>query len=248
MIEKELFYKIADQNFRVFEIVNETDVEHLFSLYPDKEKIREELKSKLCVPCSDVKLPEKITVELYLLLTEFCLKNQISLLETCALFRVVSDVLDLFKKNLSQKDIYEQFKKSVLTFSMNRFSYQIGILKKETVYLITNFFVDVIYRKYYFLKYSLTKKVNIDLDTRELSLYELPKIDNLENATEILPRNAKNLRQYFESRRPKTELEQKIEMVLEFERERLDQKMEKIFEEQDVQFNQRADELLKKKK
>ena len=139
MIEKELFYKIADQNFRVFEIVNETDVEHLFSLYPDKEKIREELKSKLCVPCSDVKLPEKITVELYLLLTEFCLKNQISLLETCALFRVVSDVLDLFKKNLSQKDIYEQFKKSVLTFSMNRFSYQIGILKKETVYLITNF-------------------------------------------------------------------------------------------------------------
>ena len=100
MIEKELFYKIADQNFRVFEIVNETDVEHLFSLYPDKEKIREELKSKLCVPCSDVKLPEKITVELYLLLTEFCLKNQISLLETCALFRVVSDVLDLFKKNL----------------------------------------------------------------------------------------------------------------------------------------------------
>ena len=131
---------------------------------------------------------------------------------------------------------------------MNRFSYQIGILKKETVYLITNFFVDVIYRKYYFLKYSLTKKVNIDLDTRELSLYELPKIDNLENATEILPRNAKNLRQYFESRRPKTELEQKIEMVLEFERERLDQKMEKIFEEQDIQFNQRADELLKKKK
>ena len=98
------------------------------------------------------------------------------------------------------------------------------------------------------MKYSLTKKVNIDLDTRELSLYELPKIDNLENATEILPRNAKNLRQYFESRRPKTELEQKIEMVLEFERERLDQKMEKIFEEQDIQFNQRADELLKKKK
>ena len=120
MIEKELFYKIADQNFRVFEIVNETDVEHLFSLYPDKEKIREELKSKLCVPCSDVKLPEKITVELYLLLTEFCLKNQISLLETCALFRVVSDVLDLFKKNLSQKDIYEQFKKSVLTFSIGK--------------------------------------------------------------------------------------------------------------------------------
>ena len=98
------------------------------------------------------------------------------------------------------------------------------------------------------MKYCLTKKINIDLDTRELSLYELPRVNDLECATEILPRNAKNLRQYFESRRPKTELEQKIELVLEFERERLDQKMEKIFEEQDIAFNQRVDELLKKKK
>lgn len=248
MIEKELFYKIADQNFKVFEVAKEEDIQHLFELYPDKEKIREALTSILFNIDTKIQLPEKTTIELYLLLTEFCLKNNISLLETCALFRVVSDVLTLFKNNLSQNDIYDQFKKSVLTFSMNRFSYQIGILKKETVYLITNFFVDVIYRRYYFLKYCLTKKINIDLDTRELSLYELPRVNDLECATEILPRNAKNLRQYFESRRPKTELEQKIELVLEFERERLDQKMEKIFEEQDIAFNQRVDELLKKKK
>ena len=63
-----------------------------------------------------------------------------------------------------------------------------------------------------------------------------------------MPRNAKILRQYFESHRPKTELEQKIEMVLEFERDKLDKKMEKIFQEQDSDFNAKIEELLKKKK
>ena len=67
-------------------------------------------------------------------------------------------------------------------------------------------------------------------------------------ATEVLPRNSKILRQYFESRRPKTELEQKIEIVLDFERNRLDKQMEKIFAEQDEVFKNKVDELLKKKK
>ena len=107
MIEKELFYKIADQNFKVFEVAKEEDIQHLFELYPDKEKIREALTSILFNIDTKIQLPEKTTIELYLLLTEFCLKNNISLLETCALFRVVSDVLTLFKNNLSQNDIYE---------------------------------------------------------------------------------------------------------------------------------------------
>lgn len=248
MIEEELFYKIADQNFRVFAIVNEQEVDELFSLYPDKEKIRQTIQSKINLSSDEVGIAEKTTTEIYVLLTEFCLKNKISHLETCALFRVISDVLELFRQNKSQKEIYEQFKKSILTFSMDRFAYQIGILKKETIYLITNFFVDVIYRRYYLIIYCLTLKVNIDLDTKELSLYSLPKVDDLQNATEILPRNAKILRQYFESRRPKTELEQKIEMVIEFERERLDEEMEKVFVQQDEEFNKKADELLKKKK
>ena len=131
---------------------------------------------------------------------------------------------------------------------MNRFASQIGILKKETYYAMTNFFVDVIYRRFHMLHYSLTSKIDIDIDSRETISYNLPKVEDLSEGTEILPRNAKILRQYFESRRPKTELEQKIEIVLEFERDKLDQKMDKIFAEQDAVFNEKIDELLKKKK
>ena len=76
----------------------------------------------------------------------------------------------------------------------------------------------------------------------------MPKVEDLSLGNEIIPRNAKILRQYFESHRPKTELEQKIEMVLEFEREKLDKKMEKIFQEQDNDFNAKIEELFKKKK
>ena len=113
---------------------------------------------------------------------------------------------------------------------------------------MTNFFFDVIYRRFHMLHYTLTSKIDIDIDSREIISYNLPKVEDLSEGTEILPRNAKILRQYFESRRPKTELEQKIEIVLEFERDKLDQKMDKIFAEQDAEFNEKVDELLKKKK
>ena len=136
----------------------------------------------------------------------------------------------------------------MLTFAMNRFSMQIGILKKETIYLITNFFIEYIYKRYNMIHYCLTNKDSIVLETREAINYDLPKVEDLSQGMDILPRNAKILRQYFASHRPKTELEQKIEMVLEFERERLDKKMEKIFKEQDDDFNAKIEELFKKKK
>ena len=248
MIEKELFYKIADTNFHVFDVASEDDIKNMFSEYPDKERIRNLIKEKLNSNSITIDLPEKVTIELYLLLTEFCLKNKISLLETCSLFKILSDILILFRQNKTKKEVYEQFKKSVLTFSMNRFSNQIGILQKETVYKISNFFIDVIYKRYYMLHYSLTNEISTDLYTTELSTYSLPPVESLAEATEVLPRNSKILRQYFESRRPKTELEQKIEIVLDFERNRLDKQMEKIFAEQDEVFKNKVDELLKKKK
>lgn len=246
MIDKELFYKIASHNFNVFQVADEEDINILFSLYPDKEKIREQIKAKMGL--TELKLPQRVYVELYVLLTEFAVTNNVTPFETCAFFRVIFDVLEMIKLHYDKVRIYEKFKKSVLTFAMNRFFYQIGILEKDTVYLITNFFIDVIYKRFHLISYCLTEKQNIDLNTRELLQYTLPQVENLENAHEILPRNAKILRQYFESRRPKTELEQKIEMILEFERERLDAKMEEVFEEQDIVFNKKADELLKKKK
>ena len=247
MIEEKLFIKISDQNFHVFDIVSIKDIEMLQKIYPRKEMIRDLFKSKI-VKDNYITLPEKITIEIFLLLAEFCIQNKIEPLESCALFKIISDILQLFSKKLNKDEIYEKFKKFVLTFAMNRFSVQIGILKKETVYLITDFFIEVIHRRFNMIHYCLTNKDIITLETREAISYDLPKVEDLSLANEILPRNAKILRQYFESHRPKTELEQKIEMVLEFERDKLDKKIEKIFKEQDSDFNAKIEELLKKKK
>ncbi len=248
MIDEKLFLKIADKNFHVFDVVSIKDIEKIQKIYPRKEMIRDLIKSKIASGDIKIALPEKISVEIFLLLSEFCIKNNIDHLESCTLFKIISDILKLFAKKLNKKEIYENFKKFVLTFSMNRFSAQIGILKKETVYLITDFFIDVIYRRFNMIHYCLTNKDSITLQTRESISYDLPKVEDLSLGNEIIPRNAKILRQYFESHRPKTELEQKIEMVLEFEREKLDKKMEKIFQEQDNDFNAKIEELFKKKK
>lgn len=248
MIEKDLFYKIADTNFKTFEVAEEKDITEIYRLYPRKDMIRDIIKKKITQKDVPIELPEKITIEVYIQLVDFCIKNNIEELEACALFKIISDVLAVFRNNSTKKEVYEQFKKSILTFSMNRFSSQIGILKKETVYSFTDFFVDVIYKRYSLIHYCLTNKDFVSLETKKMTSYTLPDVDDLSKATEAIPRNVKILKQYFESTRPKTELEQKIEMVLEFEKERLDKKMETIFEEQDKEFNSKVDELLNKKK
>jgi hypothetical protein len=248
MIDEKLFIKISDTNFHVFDVTTIKDIEKIYKLYPRKEMIRDIMKEKIIAKYNKIELPEKITVEIFLLLSEFCFQNKVEPLEACALFKIISDVLNLIRKKRDKREIYENFKKFVLTFAMNRFSTQIGILQKETVYLITTFFIEYIYKRFNMIHYCLTNKDCITLETREASNYDLPKVEEISSGTEILPRNAKILRQYFESHRPKTELEQKIEMVLEFEREKLDKKMEKIFQEQDDEFNAKIEELFKKKK
>ena len=248
MINEDLFIKIAKTNFHIFDVTTIQDIETIYKLYPRKERIREIMKDKTTSKKNKLELPEKITIEIYLLLSEFCVNNKIEPLESCALFKIISDILELISQKKNKKEIYENFKKFVLTFAMNRFSKQIGILKKETIYLITTFFIDYIYKRFNMLHYCLTKKDKIILETKEATNYELPKVEDISLGSEIIPRNVKILRKYFESQRPKTELEQKIEMVLEFEREKLDKKMEKIFKEQDSDFNSKVEELLKKKK
>ena len=64
---------------------------------------------------------------------------------------------------------------------MNRFSKQIGVLKKETIYLITDFFIEYIYRRFNMIHYCLTSKENIVLETRESIDYNLPKVDDTGN-------------------------------------------------------------------
>ena len=248
MIDEKLFVKIADTNFHIFEVTTLKDIENINRIYPRKEMIRELMKEKVKSKYQKFELPEKTTVEIYLLLAEFIVQNKIESLEACALFKIISDVLNLIRNKREKKEIYENFTKFVLTFAMNRFSMQIGVLKKETIYLITDFFIEYIYKRFNMIHYCLTNKENIILETRESIDYNLPKVEDISTGNEIIPRNTKILRQYFESHRPKTELEQKIEMILEFERDKLDKKMEKIFEEQDNELNSKVEELLKKKK
>ena len=90
-------------------------------------------------------------------------------------FKNISDICILIRKKRNKQEIYENFKKFMLTFAMNRFSMQIGILKKETIYSFTNFFIEYIYKRYNMIHYCLTNKDSIVLETREALNYDLPK-------------------------------------------------------------------------
>ena len=158
MIDEKLFIKIADTNFHIFEVTSLKDIENIYRIYPRKEMIRDLLKEKVKTKFQKIELPEKTTIEIYLLLSEFIVKNKIESLEACALFKIISDVLNLIRKKRDKKEIYESFTKFVLTFAMNRFSMQIGVLKKETIYLITDFFIEYIYRRFNMIHYCLTCK------------------------------------------------------------------------------------------
>ena len=249
MIDEKLFLKIAENNFHIFEVFTEKEIEIMNKIYPRKDILRDFIKNKIVTDKEKkLELPEKIRIEMYLLLAEFCIKNKIEPLECCAIFKIISDTFNLIGNKKSKTEIFERLKKFLITFAMDRFSKQIGILKKQTVYLITDFFVDYIYKRFDLIHYCLTDKDNIILEKKEYINYTLPKVDDISTGIQSIPRNNKILRQYFESHRPKTELEQKIEMILEFEREKLDKKMEKIFQEQDSEFNTKVEELLFKKK
>ena len=194
MIDEKLFIKIAKTNFHIFDVTTIQDIETIYKLYPRKEMIREFMKNKIIPKNNKVELPEKIIIEMYLLLSEFCINNKIEPLEACALFKIISDLFELIKQNRNKFEIYENFKKFVLTFAMNRFSKQIGVLKKETVYLITTFFIEYIYKRFNMIHFCLTKKEKIILETKESINYDLPKVEdasiikpNLTSGTVVRP-------------------------------------------------------------
>ena len=104
------------------------------------------------------------------------------------------------------------------------------------------------YKRYELLTFLLTKKKFLQLENKELLEIRMPHVLDLDLAQECLPRSCKILKQYTENRKPKSELEQKIEAVLEFEREKLDDYLETKFEFQDEEFNKKVEEMMKKKK
>ena len=248
-MDNELLYKFAQNNFRVFSICNEDDVEYLNSIYKNKPKLRDEIKSMIDQN-GDMDLKTITTIELFCSLTEFIFEEckEITKIEICTLFLVFYEILELsFRKN-SKFQIFNFFKEKLIKFSVDRPPFQIGILSKSTIEKIADFFIENIFKRFEFIKYLLTNNKDIELFNTEIFEVHLPHVLSLEMASEILPRNVKFLKQYTENKKPKTELEQKIEQVLEFQRDILDKKMEEVFAVQDQIFNKKLEELIKRKK
>ena len=89
MIDEKLFIKIADTNFHIFEVTSLKDIETIYRIYPRKEMIREMMKEKVKSKYQKIELPEKTTIEIYLLLAEYIVQNKIEALEACALFKII---------------------------------------------------------------------------------------------------------------------------------------------------------------
>jgi hypothetical protein len=248
-MDNELLYKYARNNFQVFLICDENNIEYLNTTYKNKPKLREEIKNMIDQnEENDLKSTTKI--EMFCLLTEYIFEKcqGITKIEICTIYMIFYETLQLsFRKN-SKVKIFNFFKEKLIKFSVDKPPFQIGILSKSTIGKIADFFIENIFKRFEFIKYLLTNNKDIEIYNTEIFQMNLPHVLDLEMASEILPRNVKFLKQYTENKKPKTELEQKIEQVLEFQREILDKKMEEVFAVQDQNFNKKLDELLKKKK
>ena len=232
-------------HFKVFSFLKLEELEELKYIYPNRNNISIFLSEKINLSNS---LKDAVKLEIFILLTVFCFTNNLDNNEICCLFSIFDDILNLnFRKN-SKKEVFDEFKSKVIKCSMNRPPFQVGIFKKKSIELISTFYIDNIYCKHDLILYLTTKKVTIELNNKELFNYTLPHTLDLEMGEEILPRHHKILKQYTESKKLKSELEQKIDTVLDFERDRLDKNLEEKFKDQDNQFNKKLEEILSKKK
>lgn len=248
MTENEIFHKIAEKNFQVFSICSEDDVDFLRSIYKDKEKLYNSMKNMIMA--LDNKLKSITRVEIFCLLTEYLFDKckETTNIEICAIFSIYYDTLRLSLRKNKKKYIFNFYKNAIIKHAMDRPPYQIGILSKSTVEKMNDFFIENIYTKFEFLTYMLTKRKNVEIVNKELFEVKLPHILDLQMGTPVMPRSEKILKQYLENRKPKTDLEQKIEMIIEFERERLDKQVDDKFIEQDQVFSKKLEDLLSKKK
>ncbi len=244
--------KFVDR-FDSFLILKFEDIDILKSDLPEKKKIRSFLKKRFQTLYSrynlvDNELELDTKVEIFIILTELCLNNSIDDLEICTIFSIFWKTLDLCFRKYDRREVFDFYKTSLIRCSMDRPPHQINIFKKETLQLLSDFFIEKIYKKYELLRHLLTKKDNILIENLDMTISRLPHILDLSLGTEISSKSIKILKSYTQSRKAKTELDAKIEQVLDFEREILDKLLELKFAEQDQIFNKKLEELLTKKK
>ena len=245
--EREIFqfHKIAE-NFMVYLITNEEGIMEIKLIYQEKNKLHLVLRNLLQLTEKDIKTETKL--ELFSHLIKFSIEKNFDNVEICALLSIFWEIFNLNFLILTKRDVFVVFKNSMLRHSMDRPPYQIGVFKKLTLEIITDYYIDNIHKKYEHLKYLLTNLQNVEITQRNIFELRFPHVLNIDSGHECLPRSAKILRHYYENKKPKTDLEQKIEALVEFERERLEKRLDIKFTEQDDAFNKKVDEIMKKKK
>jgi hypothetical protein len=245
-------YQIAADNFNVFSFLRNRgeDIEKLRLCFKDRSRLRQTLKEIILINSnnSDNELELESKLELLCLLSELVFKNNFDELEICAIFMVFWETLMLSFRKYDKKQIFEFFTQLLIKHSMDRPPYQINIFKKQTLQIISDFFVETVYKKFELLKFLLIKKDDVQIINNDISSAKLPIVLDMYMGQMVTTKSVPAIKNYTQTRRPKTELDTKIEIVLDFEREILDKILEAKFAEQDEQFNKRLEEITKGKK
>jgi hypothetical protein len=246
----EKLYQIA-QNFTVFTFFKQRDEDieklRLSHREKDKNKLIATLK-EIISNLNDDDSEFETKVELLALLTDCVFRNEFDELETCAIFSIFWETINLSFRKFNKRQIFEHFKKLLIKHSMDRPPYQINIFKKQTLQVISDFFIETVYKKFEMLKFLLTKKDDVQIINNDISSAKLPHILDMAMGQMVTTKSVPAVKNYTQTRRPKTELDMKIEIVLDFEREILDKVLETKFIEQDELFNKRLEEITKGKK
>ena len=215
----ETLYRTIIERFKVFTIIDEEDIDQLKLAFPNKIKISKILSQRLNFNTYNSRQATKL--EIFVLLTIFCFESKLDKNEICALFSIIWDIMALNFHRINKKLVFENFKKSIVILSIDRPPFEVSIFKKKSLELISSFFVDNIYSKFELLKYLTTDRKLIEIKNSEIFHNTFPHSLDLEFGEEILPRQVKFLKEYYEEKKPKSELELKIEKVMEYQRERL---------------------------
>ena len=238
-------YKIL-KSFGVFSMCSEDDIDIIKSDYLNKKLLQNNMEELLKLKDNTAK--SMTIIEIFSLLTLHCFKNNFNNIEICALYSIFNDILLLSFRKYTKTEIFDFFKESIINKSMDRPPWQIGVFNKQTLESACDFFIETIYKKFNTLKYLMTKNKNIEIYNKDMIDMKLPQILNIELAQEMLPRNAKILKQYTENKKPKSDLEMKIEEIVEFERDNIEKQLDIAFKEQDEMFTKKIDNLIKNKK
>ena len=201
-------------NFLVYLVIkSETEVELLKGQMKDKLTLIEQLRTY--IDFSEYGVKSETRLEIFVNLLDFSVKNNFSNLEICAIFSIYYRTLNNSFLTHSKMDIFNFFKNLLIKNSMDRPPYQLGIFKKFNMELIVDYFIENVYKKFELLKFLLTNKQNIEIVNTDIMSINFPQVLSLEFGQEILPRQLKILKQYYENKRPKSEFEQKVEVIME---------------------------------